>query len=59
VAKLIILSIVLMSFAVPIWLSSSGNPRRDLRRAQGVLLAFVFLWAYLCLHVYPAIVPIE
>jgi hypothetical protein len=57
--KLIILSIVLVSFAVPIWFSAAPRPRRALRRVQGIVIAFTFVWAYLCLHLYPRLVPLK
>lgn len=57
-AKLIIFSIVLVSFGVPVWLSTSKQPRRALRRAQRIILLFIFVWAYLCLHWYPRLVAI-
>jgi hypothetical protein len=59
VAKLIILSIVLVSFGLPVWFSSERQPRRALRRTQQLIFFFVFVWAYLCLHWYPALVPLK
>jgi hypothetical protein len=59
VAKLIIFSIVLMSFVVPIWVSAAPQPRRAVRQLRWVFLAFVVVWAYLCTHWYPAIVPLK
>jgi hypothetical protein len=56
VEKLIILSIVLVSFAVPIWFSTSPWPRRALRRTQWLVLAFIFVWALMCLRWYPRLV---
>jgi hypothetical protein len=58
-AKLIILSIVLVSFAVPVWLSTSPQPRRALRRAQRIILVFIVVWAFMCLHWYPELVPLK
>jgi hypothetical protein len=58
-AKLIILSIVLVSFAVPVWFSTSVQPRRALRRAQRIIFVFIIVWAYMCIHWYPRLVPIE
>jgi hypothetical protein len=58
-AKLIILSIVLVSFAVPVWFSTSTQPRRALRRVQQIILVFIVVWAYMCLHWYPQLVPLE
>jgi len=58
-AKLIILSIVLVSMGVPAWLSTSPRPRKALRQAQGYVLLFVILWGYLCLNWYPDLVPLK
>ena len=58
-AKLIILSVALLSFAGPVMFCKSPQPRRALRRLQGYFLLFIFVWAYLCLHWYPTMVVIE
>jgi hypothetical protein len=58
-SKLIILSIVLVTIGVPTWLSTSPQPRKALRRAQGIIALYVILWAYLCLHVYPDLAPLK
>ncbi len=58
-AKLIILSIVIVSFAVPIWLSTSPKPKRALRQMQWIILGFIVVWAYMCLHWYPELVPFK
>ncbi len=58
-AKLIILSIVLVSFGVPVWLSRAPQPRRALRKAQWLVLAFIVIWATMCLKWYPRLVFIQ
>ena len=58
-AKIIILSIVLMSIGAPIWYSGAANSRRALRRLQTVMLLFIVVWTYLCLRKYPALVPLK
>jgi hypothetical protein len=58
-AKVIILSILIVSVGVPAWLSTAPNPRKALRKAQGIVVAFVVVWGYLCLHWYPALVPLK
>ena len=58
-AKVIILSIVLMSFGVPVWLSTAPQPRRALRRVQTILLVYIVIWAFMCLYWYPSIVPLK
>ncbi len=58
-AKLIILSVVFMSFGVPVWLSTSLKPRRALRRVQAIIVIYILIWALMCLQWYPAIVPLK
>ena len=58
-AKLIILSIVLMSFAVPIWFSTAPQPRRTIRRVQTIMLVYIVIWAIMCLRWYPDIVELK
>jgi hypothetical protein len=59
VAKLIILSIVLVTFGVPVWLSSAKDPRGALRRTRWIVIAFIVVWALMCLHWYPQLVPVQ
>jgi hypothetical protein len=59
VSKLIILSIVLTSFALPALFSTSARPRRALRRVQWMMFAFIVFWSYMCLHWYPDLVPLK
>ena len=58
-AKLIILSIVLASFVLPVWLSTKPQPRRTIRRLQWTMFFFVIVWAYMCLRWYPLVVPLK
>jgi hypothetical protein len=58
-AKLIILSILIVSIAVPAWMSGSPQPQKALSRAQWIIVLFVFVWAYLCLNWYPTLVPLK
>lgn len=58
-AKLILLSIVFVSVGMPIALSGSRSPRRALRQVQWFTVLFVFVWAYMCITWYPALVPLE
>jgi hypothetical protein len=59
VEKLIILSVVLVSFAIPVWASTAPRPRRALRRIQWATFLFLFAWAYMCLKWYPALVELK
>lgn len=58
-AKIIILSIILVSFGVPLWLAAAPRPRQALRRVQWILFVYIVVWAFLCLRVYPQLVPLE
>ena len=58
-AKIIILSIVLLTFVVPVWFATSERPRVALRRVHRVMLLLIVVWAYLCLRWYPRLVPLE
>jgi hypothetical protein len=58
-AKLIILSVVLVSFALPVWLAATPMPRRTLRRIQWLVFAYVLLWSFMCLYWYPTLVEVE
>jgi hypothetical protein len=58
-AKLIILSVVLISFALPIYVSKSARPRAALRRTQFVVLGFIVIWALMCTRWYPELVPLK
>jgi hypothetical protein len=58
-AKLIILSVVIMSFAVPSLLATSPRPRAALRRAQFIVLAFIVVWGLMCVRWYPDLVPLK
>ena len=58
-AKMMILSIVLVSFGLPIYLSARPQPMRTLKRMQGILFLYILFWAYLCLHWYPILVPLK
>jgi hypothetical protein len=58
-AKLILLSIILVNTGVPIWLSQRASPRRNLRYAVLLTTLFVVVWAYMCLKIYPQLVPLD
>jgi len=58
-AKLIILSILLVSVTVPAWVSTSPSPKKALRKAQGIIVLYVIVWGYMCLHWYPELVQIK
>jgi hypothetical protein len=59
VAKLIILSIILVSYIVPMRLAGDAHPRAALRKAQIIFLIYVVLWGYMCVRWYPTLVEIK
>jgi hypothetical protein len=59
VEKLIILSVVVVSMALPGWLATAARPRPALRRAQILVFLFVIVWAFLCTRWYPQLVPLK
>jgi hypothetical protein len=59
VAKLIILSIIIISFAVPIRLAGAAHPRSALRKTQIIFLVYVAIWGYMCVRWYPALVELK
>jgi hypothetical protein len=59
VAKLIILSVILVSFAVPIRLAKSPRPAQALRRTRLTILGFIVIWTFMCLKWYPTLVFLQ
>jgi hypothetical protein len=58
-AKLILLSIIFVNAGVPIWLSQGTSPRRNLRYAVLLTTLFVVFWGYMCIKIYPRLVPLD
>jgi hypothetical protein len=58
-AKLIVLSIIIVSFVLPIAMATRPRPRIMLRRVQWITLAWVVVWAYLCVTWYTRLVPLD
>ena len=52
-AKLLLLSTVLMSIALPILLASDPNPRRGMRRLWRLMLAYNAFYVFAVLEIYP------
>lgn len=58
-SKLIILSVVIFSVAVPMILSTRPKPQATLRRLVYIMIFAIFVWAQLCLKLYPQYVPLK
>jgi hypothetical protein len=58
-AKLILLSIVLFTTALPILLAGRPDPRRMVRLLQILTVIAAFIWAYACRTWYPQLVTVE
>jgi hypothetical protein len=53
------LYIVLASIVLPIALSSTKRPRQTIKILYVSIAVLAFVWCMLCLHVYPAYIPVE
>jgi hypothetical protein len=58
-AKLIPLSLLILTIAVPTYMSTRPRPRKALKTTQLFMAAYIVLWAFLCLYVYTQYVHIE
>jgi len=57
--KMIPLSVLLVSIIVPMFLAGRARPKATLRLVLMIVIGYILVWTQLCLHVYPAYVPIE
>jgi len=57
--KMIPLSLVVLTVALPLALSGRPSPRRSVRRLYWFIAIYIVLWCLLCLNVYPRYVFIE
>jgi hypothetical protein len=57
--KLIVISILLVTFVAATWFSNAKSPKSALRKAQWIVVVYVFVWGYMCLNWYPQLVPVE
>jgi hypothetical protein len=53
VHKLILLSLILVTIAVPAWASKDAQPRRGLKKALLALAVFAVFWLLLVKYLYP------
>jgi hypothetical protein len=58
-AKYIPISLIFVSVALAIHLAGKPKEKLQMKRLQLLILAYVLLWCYLCLRVYPLYVFIE
>jgi hypothetical protein len=58
-SKLIILSVVILSVAVPMAVSSRPKPQAALRQVVYIMIFAIFVWSQLCLKLYPQYVPLK
>jgi hypothetical protein len=58
-AKLIPLSVVLVSIIVPMLFADKARPKAKLRFVLLVVIGYILVWTQLCLRVYPEYVPLE
>jgi hypothetical protein len=58
-AKLIILSVVILSVGMPIAMATRPKPQATLRQIVLLMIFAIFVWSQLCLKLYPQYVPLE
>jgi hypothetical protein len=58
-AKLILLSIIILSVALPMTMAARPKPQATLRRVVLIMVFVIVVWSQLCLRVYPSYVPLE
>lgn len=58
-SKLIILSVVILSVAVPMMMSARPKPQATLRQMVYIMIFAIFVWSQLCLKLYPMQVPLK
>jgi hypothetical protein len=57
--KLILLSVIIVSVFLPMMFAAKRRPRANLRIVLGLVLVYIFIWAQLCMRVYPDLVKVE
>ena len=58
-SKLIVLSIIILSIAMPIMLAERKSPKRAVRLIWTTVVAFAFVWGFLCTWLYPKLVFVQ
>ena len=58
-AKLLVLSVILVSVILPMIAATRPKPQKNLRIVLGVIVVVILVWTQLCLRVYPALVPLD
>jgi hypothetical protein len=58
-SKLIILSIVILSVALPMTMATRSRPQATLRQVVLLMIFGIFVWSQLCLKIYPQYVPLK
>jgi hypothetical protein len=57
--KLILLSVLIASIALPIILAERPRPRATLRLLVVLMICVIVVWSQLCLRVYTVLVPLD
>jgi|HubBroStandDraft_6_1064221.scaffolds.fasta_scaffold1579104_2 hypothetical protein len=58
-AKLIPLSVIIMSVVIPLIFAGRSRPKADLRLVLWLLIGYILIWTQLCLRVYPMYVFVD
>jgi hypothetical protein len=57
--KLIPLSVLLVSIALPMIWADKARPKANLRLVLFIVIGYILVWTQLCLRVYPDYVTID
>jgi hypothetical protein len=58
-AKLVLLSVLIMTIALPIAVAERPKPQLTLRWTLVAMVVLILIWAQLCLRLYPELVPLD
>jgi hypothetical protein len=58
-SKLILLSVVILSIALPMVVAARPKPQATLRQVVFIMVFAILVWSQLCLRVYPQYVPLK
>ena len=58
-AKLILLSVIIASIAIPILIAERPRPQATVRFLTILMIVIIVVWSQLCLWMYPTLVPLD
>jgi hypothetical protein len=58
-SKLILLSVVILTIALPMYVAARPKPQATLRQVVLIMIFAIVVWSQLCLRIYPQYVPLK